>query len=345
MLRVGNETSFSVLVDSNIRKTDKHVGIYAIKNLTNHKVYVGQSVHIFKRINVHRTNLNRNLHGNQHLQLAWNKYGKENFTFEVLELCEEENLNLKEFEWIMKYDSADKENGYNSMIPDPTEKKFRHSEMTRQKLRETSDFSKEELLSALEEFFYMEGRVLEPEDRNNPKFSGYPKIHHYTTAFGSIGEALSITGLIQFDKKAKMRRRNAHTQESIIFQFQSFIDQFGIFPSAKEVSKAAYYNLPTHYAIKKIFGGYPQLRDIMGYSVKSKRDSEKEEALIALKKMSEIKKISFINLNEYHLVKNAEYYIYHFGSIQNAMTLAGITNQKVRTRNKKINYNIKQVIK
>jgi len=43
----------------------------------------------------HFSKLRCNKHVNQHLQNAWNKYGKESFEFEVLETVEIDN-NIKE---------------------------------------------------------------------------------------------------------------------------------------------------------------------------------------------------------------------------------------------------------
>ena len=45
------------------------------------------------------------------LYLAFQKYGLENFSFEIIEECEPEQLNLKEQYWIDYYDSYN--NGYN----------------------------------------------------------------------------------------------------------------------------------------------------------------------------------------------------------------------------------------
>lgn len=59
-------------------------GIYQIKNLVNGKSYIGSSNNIKKRWTVHISRLNKNRHANPHLQNAWNKYGKNNFLFEIL---------------------------------------------------------------------------------------------------------------------------------------------------------------------------------------------------------------------------------------------------------------------
>jgi group I intron endonuclease len=62
-----------------------NIGIYTIKNKVNGKVYVGQSISLRKRKHDHFRALRTNTHYNTHLQSSWNKYGEDNFTFEVVE--------------------------------------------------------------------------------------------------------------------------------------------------------------------------------------------------------------------------------------------------------------------
>lgn len=86
-------------------------GIYKIMNLINGKVYVGQSCHIYTRWAHHRSALRHNSASNQHLQQAWNKYGEDNFIFEVIEECDVAMLDQREIFWIDKLDSM--VSGYN----------------------------------------------------------------------------------------------------------------------------------------------------------------------------------------------------------------------------------------
>lgn len=69
------------------------IGIYTIKNLKNNKLYIGSSVEIEKRIRTHFVNLIKNNHSNLKLQNSYNKYGKENFIFEILETFDEIERN------------------------------------------------------------------------------------------------------------------------------------------------------------------------------------------------------------------------------------------------------------
>lgn len=60
--------------------------IYKITNLINNKFYIGSTQSSFKkRIGEHLSELNGGYHKNKHLQSSFNKYGKDNFIFEILE--------------------------------------------------------------------------------------------------------------------------------------------------------------------------------------------------------------------------------------------------------------------
>lgn len=86
-------------------------GIYCIKNLITLQVYIGISIDIQKRWVQHKRNLNKNQHCNTKLQNAWNKYGEDNFAFEVLEECSYCQCFEKEIQYIQQFNSFD--NGYN----------------------------------------------------------------------------------------------------------------------------------------------------------------------------------------------------------------------------------------
>ena len=62
-------------------------GIYIITNIVNNKKYIGSSLDYKQRIRQHKYSLRNNTHYNNHLQSSFNKYGEENFKFELLELC------------------------------------------------------------------------------------------------------------------------------------------------------------------------------------------------------------------------------------------------------------------
>ena len=82
-------------------------GIYKITNNINKKIYIGKSVNIETRWNQHKyTKDSLPIHH------AIQKYGINNFTFEVIEECNPKDLNEKEIYWIKHFNSYSGE-GYN----------------------------------------------------------------------------------------------------------------------------------------------------------------------------------------------------------------------------------------
>ena len=67
-------------------------GIYKIVNLQTNKYYVGSTKDFKQRKQCHFSRLKCNTHTNKHLQNAYNKYGKDNFKFEIIEYVKEEML-------------------------------------------------------------------------------------------------------------------------------------------------------------------------------------------------------------------------------------------------------------
>lgn len=89
------------------------IGIYKIENLINHKIYIGQSVHIEKRWQQHCQKTSKSSIGQ-----AIQKYGKENFSFQILVECDITQLDEMECKYIQKYNSL-APNGYNLILTSP----------------------------------------------------------------------------------------------------------------------------------------------------------------------------------------------------------------------------------
>jgi len=69
-----------------IMTTNKVSGIYTITNKVTGKLYIGESLDIYRRWHdEHIPQLRKNSHYNKELQNDFNKYGEENFCFEILE--------------------------------------------------------------------------------------------------------------------------------------------------------------------------------------------------------------------------------------------------------------------
>lgn len=107
-----------------------------IKNIINNKKYVGQTRSIKDRWNEHIKNLTYNRHGNTYLQRAWNKYGKDNFQFLIIEEVKDENkLTEREQYWIDFYKTRNlKKFGYN--LRDAQDARYQGEE-TKQKIKDS----------------------------------------------------------------------------------------------------------------------------------------------------------------------------------------------------------------
>lgn len=102
-------------------------GVYQITSLIDKKVYIGSSYNIEQRIKKHISALNNRKHINRYLQNCWNKYGKDNFIFETLEITGSKQKDLFEAEqkWINQKLSFDRRFGFNlTNTADPTKSKL-----------------------------------------------------------------------------------------------------------------------------------------------------------------------------------------------------------------------------
>jgi len=88
--------------------------IYAIINLVNGKKYIGSTSNFARRKQKHLSELKRNKHHSEHLQLSYNKHGKDNFVFVILQkLSSEEDMRKVEQLYLDKYQTYDNKIGYN----------------------------------------------------------------------------------------------------------------------------------------------------------------------------------------------------------------------------------------
>lgn len=86
-----------------VRKELLFNGIYKIINIKNNKFYIGSSsskTFLYERLKHHEQDLINNKHPNIYLQRSFNKYGIENFYFEIIEICLPEKCIEREQYWI-----------------------------------------------------------------------------------------------------------------------------------------------------------------------------------------------------------------------------------------------------
>ena len=88
-------------------------GIYEIRHDASGRRYIGSSTNIQRRFNAHKRNLRLKNHSNRYLQRAWDKYGKDSFSFEVLIKCPQDLLVFWEQSFIDYYKSNNESFGFN----------------------------------------------------------------------------------------------------------------------------------------------------------------------------------------------------------------------------------------
>lgn len=156
-------------------------GIYQIRNLINNKIYIGCAFLLGNRKWRHFKELVLNRHPNSKLQNAFNKYGKENFTFELIELCKKEILLEREQYYLNILLHADvndsyfDKNGYNILRVAKNSAGFKHSEETKRKISEIQIGKKvsQEVKDLL--YNYSKGRVVSKETREKLRIANIGK--------------------------------------------------------------------------------------------------------------------------------------------------------------------------
>lgn len=93
-------------------------GVFEIRNIVTGQVYIGYSIDLKHRETWYfRQLINGRLNKKcSALQSSFNKYGEENFQFNILEYCDEENLIQTKQIWMDCFKSYNKETGFNSYL-------------------------------------------------------------------------------------------------------------------------------------------------------------------------------------------------------------------------------------
>ena len=81
-------------------KKEKISCIYEIRNTVNNKIYIGSTIDFKQRSATHKSKLRKNKHHSIILQNAWNKYGQDNFVFNIIENVPSELLQEIEQKYI-----------------------------------------------------------------------------------------------------------------------------------------------------------------------------------------------------------------------------------------------------
>ena len=120
--------------------------IYKITNKVNGKSYIGQTRYTIE----FRWKQHQHKNDNTYFHNAIHKYGIENFSIEILEKCNIEDLNSREIFYIAKYDTF--KNGYNLTIGGDGNRKLLLDD-SYSEIKELLD------LPGVEEVFYLKHEV------------------------------------------------------------------------------------------------------------------------------------------------------------------------------------------
>lgn len=300
-------------------------GIYKITNVINNKVYIGQSRNYEKRRSDHLNKLSSKKHRNKHLQYSWNKYGRENFTIDLIEVCEIDVLTERENHWMNYYESFSDLKGYNKLMPSENNLSYAHSDSSKEIISKSKTmYTDKELIDILLDFYRVNNRV--PTVRDLRKSNGYVGGVTYHNRFGSFKNALVISGLYDliadthnFDR-VKMTNKD---RLNVLKVADEFVKKNKRPLGRKDIEKNN--NIPSLSSISRMFGSLENLMIECGYSKEYFNKIEEEELLANLKRLyvqdGMITK-NTISACPYTRVYSA--YVEHFGKLSNAYKLAGI---------------------
>lgn len=211
---------------------EKEIGIYAIINNQNLKIYIGSSNNLKHRKNQHLSLLRKNKHFNKKLQNAWNKYGEECFTFEIIEKCKEKNLSHKERFWMNFYNSYKNQDGYNlDLIKDrkiTSEETKRKISLNHAKYWQGKKFSKKHLkkMSENNNKFWKDKKLSETHkkklsDSHKKKIIQLDKNGNLINEFWGIKEAAKKTGFSEIGIQQVLTQYKRKTIYGFIFKYKN----------------------------------------------------------------------------------------------------------------------------
>lgn len=188
-------------------------GIYRIYSKTTNKSYIGMASAyknknknrrgFYVRYHTHLNKLLKNIHHNKYLQNSFNKYGKEDFIFEILEICKPEECSNLEIKYMDLYKSMITENGYN-IIKQPLS---RFGKKTSFEIREK-----------LSNLYKNVKRPLEIIKKWSNSVSQYDLNGTFIASYYSMSEASRVTGIQRQDIGQSIIGRKCKTAGGFIWK-------------------------------------------------------------------------------------------------------------------------------
>lgn len=143
--------------------------VYWIKNNVNGKFYIGSTISFKRRRKEHVRNMNKGV-GPKALQNAYNKYGKENFTIEIIYFVPDHmDMYWAEEQFILHFDTIN--NGYNIQLP--VSDQGCYSGMSRNNVTNTNEWL---LVNGPNNLKSMSKEEWIEKRRKNPKFKVVKKL-------------------------------------------------------------------------------------------------------------------------------------------------------------------------
>ena len=169
-------------------------GIYRIYSKINGKSYIGMASAcknknqkrkgFYVRYHTHISKLEQNIHHNKYLQYSYNKYGKDNFVFEILEFCKPDECSNNEIKYMELYKSMINENGYN---------------IIKQSLSRFNKITSDKNRKKLSDLYKNKKRPLEIVKKWSNPVSQYDLNGDFIQSYYSMSEASRITGIQRQD--------------------------------------------------------------------------------------------------------------------------------------------------
>ena len=112
----------------------RKIGVYKITCSGDGKIYIGSSNDVRQRITTHFRDLLKQKHNNSYLQNAYNLYGKDSLSFEIIEICDISVLRQREQFWIDKTECYNRNIGFNNCKGSNGPIGYQHTEEAKRKI-------------------------------------------------------------------------------------------------------------------------------------------------------------------------------------------------------------------